>query len=71
VSGPATGRDTQVEEGISGREWGLLQAGLSPAWSEEKWRRIGAIFGVDFIADDQPVSLDTAEEAAAADPDAA
>jgi hypothetical protein len=71
VSGPATRRDTQVEEGISAREWGQIQARSSPAWPEEKWRRIGAIFGVDFITEDQPVSLETADEAPTPNPDAA
>jgi hypothetical protein len=61
-----------VEEGISAREWGQTQARSSPVWPEEKWRRIGRIFGVDFIAEDPPVRLGTADEAtAAADPDAA
>jgi hypothetical protein len=60
-----------VEEGISAREWGQMQARSSPAWPEEKWRRIGGIFGVDFVAQDQPVRLEAADEATAADPDAA
>jgi hypothetical protein len=60
-----------VEEGISAREWGQMQARSSPAWSEEKWRRIGAIFGVDFVADHEPVELHSADEAPAANPDAA
>jgi hypothetical protein len=72
VSGYRTGRDTRVEEGISAREWGQTQARSSPVWPEEKWRRIGAIFGVDFIAEDRSVRLGTADEATAAtDPDAA
>jgi hypothetical protein len=61
-----------VEEGIRAREWGQLQARSSPVWPEEKWRRIGAIFGVDFIAERRSARLGTADEArAAADPDAA
>ena len=60
-----------MEEGISAWEWGQMQARSSPAWWEEKWRRIGLIFGVDFVAEDQSVRLDTADEAASADPDAA
>jgi hypothetical protein len=35
-------------EPISAREWGRKQAAASPVWSEKKWQRIGAIFGVDF-----------------------
>jgi len=37
---------------ISAREWGRQQAKLSPPWTEEKWQRVGAIFGVDFLAGD-------------------
>jgi hypothetical protein len=36
---------------VSAREWGREQARNSPPWSEEKWRRVGAIFGVEFIAE--------------------
>ena len=63
-----------MEEGISAREWGRMQARSSPAWPEEKWRRIGAIFGVDFIAEEQPFELHPlhpADEARTANPDAA
>lgn len=37
-----------MHEPVSAREWGREQARNSPTWSEEKWRRIGAIFGVEF-----------------------
>jgi hypothetical protein len=57
-----------VEDGISGREWGETQARSSPPWSEEKWQRIGTIFGVDFVTD---VQVDHPDRTAQADPDAA
>jgi hypothetical protein len=37
------------DQEISAREWGRREAEKSPEWSEEKWRRIGAILGVIFI----------------------
>ncbi len=57
-----------MDERISAREWGRLQARSSPPWLEEKWQRIGAIFGVDFVAD---VDSDGVDGAAKAGPDAA
>jgi len=39
-------------EPISAREWGRRQAAASPVWSEEKWKRIGLILGVEFVADE-------------------
>lgn len=31
------------------REWGKAQAAKAPAWSEERWRHISTILGVDLI----------------------
>jgi len=31
------------------RAWGRKQAARSPAWSEEKWRRIAQIIGVTWV----------------------
>ena len=57
-----------MDERVSAREWGRLQARSSPPWPEEKWRRIGAIFGVDFVAD---AGSERVDGAAKAGPDAA
>ena len=35
----------------SPREWGKEQAAKSPTWSEDKWRRIGRILGVEFVTE--------------------
>jgi hypothetical protein len=34
------------------REWGRQQAEFAPVWSDEKWRRVGAILGVKLVAQD-------------------
>lgn len=39
-------------EPIDAREWGRRQAEASPVWSEEKWRRVGAILGVELLSRD-------------------
>ena len=38
-------------EPLSPREWGRRQAAASPVWSEEKWKRIGVILGVEFTTE--------------------
>jgi hypothetical protein len=40
-------------EPVSARDWGRRQAAASPRWSEEKWRRVGLILGVEFIDDEK------------------
>jgi hypothetical protein len=41
-------------ESVSAREWGREQAAASPRWSQEKWKRVGLILGVEFIDDERP-----------------
>jgi hypothetical protein len=43
-----------MAEPVSPREWGRQQAQDSPLWSEEKWRRVGAILGVEFVGEQEP-----------------
>lgn len=52
-----------MEAPISAREWGREQARNSPVWSEDKWRRIGAIFGIEF-AEAQEERAENARDAA-------
>ncbi|MES9541890.1 hypothetical protein [Actinomadura sp. NPDC000600] len=33
-------------------EWGKRQAAKSPQWSDAKWKRIGALLGVQLLAND-------------------
>jgi hypothetical protein len=35
------------------REWGRRQAEASPVWSEDKWRRVGAILGIELVNPDR------------------
>jgi hypothetical protein len=36
-----------MEPSAAAREWGQRQAAASPRWTEEKWRRVAAILGVE------------------------
>lgn len=36
-----------MEPSVDAREWGRRQAAASPPWSEEKWRRVAAILGME------------------------
>jgi hypothetical protein len=54
-------------EPTDAREWGRRQAEASPVWSEEKWRRVGAILGVELVnKDNAPAADATSNEPAAA-----
>lgn len=52
-----------MEQNVSAREWGREQAHTSPQWSEEKWRRIGRIFQVDFVAKQEETDHDSRDAA--------
>jgi hypothetical protein len=43
------------------REWGRRQAARAPTWSEEKWRRVGRIFGVDLVVPNDATRAQDAE----------
>ncbi|TDD63718.1 hypothetical protein [Actinomadura rubrisoli] len=40
--------------------WGKRQASTSPRWSDDKWNRIGTIFGL-VLAEDGPKEQEQAE----------
>ncbi|MDQ1008708.1 hypothetical protein QFZ82_003193 [Streptomyces sp. V4I23] len=42
----------------SAREWGRAQAAKSPAWSEERWRRISQILGVDLVEKPEAIEVE-------------
>jgi hypothetical protein len=46
-----TGRPASSRPAETPEEWGRRQAAMSPSWSEEKWRQVGRIFGVDFVGE--------------------
>jgi len=52
-----------MTEPVSAREWGRQQARDSPLWSEEKWRRVGAILGVEFLGDQEPAEAEPRDAA--------
>jgi hypothetical protein len=46
---PSAGAEAVAQQ-TDARRWGREQAARSPAWSEEKWRRIGDILGVELLS---------------------
>jgi hypothetical protein len=36
-----------MEPSAAAREWGQRQAAASPPWTEEKWRRVAAVLGME------------------------
>ncbi len=39
-----------MEPSASAREWGKRQAAASPPWSEDKWRRIATLLGMQLAS---------------------
>jgi hypothetical protein len=58
-------------EAVSAREWGRRRAAESPAWSEEKWRRVGAILGLELDEPATAVVVRIPDQEAGAGPGAA
>jgi hypothetical protein len=52
-----------MTEPVSAREWGRQQAQESPLWSEKKWRRVGAILGVEFVGEQEPAEAEPRDAA--------
>jgi hypothetical protein len=36
-----------MEPSAAAREWGQRQAAASPKWTEERWRRVAAVLGME------------------------
>jgi len=36
-----------MEPSAAAREWGQRQAATSPRWTEEKWKRVAALLGME------------------------
>jgi hypothetical protein len=40
-------KEPPMEPSAAAREWGQRQAAASPKWSEDKWRRVAAVLGME------------------------
>jgi hypothetical protein len=38
-----------MDPSAAAREWGQRQAAASPKWTEEKWRRVAAVLGMELV----------------------
>ena len=55
-----------MESCVDPREWGRRQAASSPCWSEDKWRRVAAILGMELATPAPAENRDDAQPAEAA-----
>jgi hypothetical protein len=40
-------KEPPMEPSAAAREWGQRQAAVSPRWTEEKWRRVATVLGME------------------------
>lgn len=57
-----------MEPSVDARDWGRRQAAASPPWSEDKWRRVAELLGMQLAprsdADRDQERLDRSADAA-------